>query len=81
MAIYDHTPPAPAGKANEAERLISESLAALTNAHAGLRRIEQWPDKSRLAAELSLLQAIANYVSDANSTIDTVLEDFMELCE
>ena len=81
MAISENTPPASAGKANEAERLISETLATIANAYSGLRQIESWPDKSQLADELSLLQSIANYVSDANCTIDAVLEDLIELSE
>ena len=78
MAISDHTEPAPAGKANEAARLIAEALATLTNAYSGLRQIESGPDKSKLANELGLLRSIANDISDANCTIDTVLEDLME---
>ena len=78
MAISEHTLPAPAGKANEAERLISETLATLTNAYSGLRQIESWADKPMLAKELGLLRGIANNVSDANCTIDTVLEDLLE---
>lgn len=75
MADHENTTSAPAGKGDEADRLISETLTDLNNAYSGLRQIESWPDKSRLAEELEMLRSMANYISDTNCTIDAVLED------
>ena len=79
MAISEHTQLAPAGKADEAERLLSDMLSALETAGQNLRRLKQWPDKSSLAEETNLLQSVLTDVLDAEDSIEALLEDLTKL--
>lgn len=75
MAIDQNTPPASAGKAIEAQRLISESLCTTHIIAAKLTKLQHCPDASRLGEEIRILQGITNYILDADCGLDTVLED------
>lgn len=78
MAIAEHTQPAPAGKADEAGRLISDMLSALETATQDLRQLQHCPDKLRIAEEADVLRSVAKKVWDAEDDIKMFLEVIAE---
>lgn len=74
MAISEHTQPAPAGKTDEAERLISDMLSALENATQGLRQLQRWPDEAKVKEQIVLLQAVNLFVSDTRIGVNGILD-------
>ena len=79
MAISEDTLPAPAGKENDAHRLIFDTLNTLASVEAGLKRLQNWPNTAQLNAEILLLQGVADGAIDAYSCLKAVLEDLVEL--
>ena len=78
MAISEHTQPASAGKADGAERLISDMLSALETATQDLRQLQHWPEKLRIADEADVLRSVAKNVWDAEDGIKMFLEVMAE---